>query len=174
MSCHSSSSSISSPTFQSPFTSRSGSAPTSSTSEFSFTDLGAEGPGHACTLAIVNLPEPELRTLLATLATKPGFQRAIARQLHHSKTGKEPQTYPSAPPDAICANCQHTCRDTAADGPCCFHPGHLEERVFEFFSRTPKGHPLTIRRTLAMWTCCAEDYQTIGCSEAKAHFWWAA
>ncbi|KAJ7183251.1 hypothetical protein C8R46DRAFT_511928 [Mycena filopes] len=174
MSRHSSSSSMCSPTSESHFTSSPSSASTSPTSsEFSFTD-GRNGSGHACTLAIVTLPEPELRALLANLATRPAFQRAIARQLRHRKNGKELQLQAKRPtlPDAICANCQQVCRNTpVVDGPCTFHPGHLEERVFEFLSRTPDGRPLTIRRTLAMWTCCAEDYQTIGCAEANTHLW---
>jgi len=131
-----------------------------------------------CTLAIAMLPEGELRALLAKLAAKPTLERAIAHELRHSQLGKEiAKPLRSIPPDAVCANCQKVCRDTATSattGHCTFHPGHLEERVFEFLSRTPEGRPLTIRRTLAMWTCCAEDYQTVGCAEAAAHLWRAA
>ncbi|KAJ7116529.1 hypothetical protein C8R44DRAFT_879895 [Mycena epipterygia] len=166
MSCHSSSSSNLPPVFESTGSSSS-SASSPPASEASFTVSDAEAQGHACTLAIAALPEPELRALIAKLTTNPTIQRAIARELRIREKEKEQS---SAPPDAVCANCQQVYRDTAADG-CTFHPGHLEDDVFEFLSRTPEGRALKIRRTLVMWTCCTEAPQAPGCAEAAAHFW---
>ncbi|KAJ7672206.1 hypothetical protein DFH06DRAFT_1293070 [Mycena polygramma] len=167
MSCHSSSSFDS---FRSSFESSSTCASSPPASESSCADFALESSGYI--LRIAALHETELRSILEKLATKPAFQRAIRRELRHRREiGKELKPLRTAPPDTVCANCQQVCRDTAADRHCAFHPGHIEERVFEFFSRMPDGRPLTIRRTLAMWTCCAEDYQTVGCAEAQAHLW---
>ncbi|KAJ7510517.1 hypothetical protein B0H11DRAFT_1192291 [Mycena galericulata] len=173
MSCHSSSSStpVVESTDSSPFSSAS-STPASESSS-SFTDSPAEGEGHACCLAIAALPESELRALVAKLAMDPSFQRAIARELHlgtRSK-GRGRHSQQSAPPDAVCANCQKVCRDTAPNGHCTFHPGHLQNDVYEFVSRTPVGHKLKTRQTLAMWTCCAEDPHMPGCTDAATHLW---
>ncbi|KAJ6488142.1 hypothetical protein C8R47DRAFT_1071893 [Mycena vitilis] len=158
MSCHSSSSFDS---FRSSFESSSTRASSPPAPDSSCAHLVPESSGYIH--PITALHEIELRMILKKLATKPAFQRALRRELRRrSEIKKELKPLRTAPPDAICANCQQVCRDTAADRHCAFHPGHIEERVFEFFSRTPDGRPLTIRRTLAMWTCCAEDYQTVG------------
>ncbi|KAJ7433732.1 hypothetical protein FB451DRAFT_1195978 [Mycena latifolia] len=173
MSCHSSSSSIPSPTFES-IRSSSSSVSSPLPSEASFAASAPGSQGHACTLAIAALPEPELRALMAKLVTDASFQRAIARELRLRKHGKGRRHHRqrSGPPsDAVCANCGQVRRATASDGPCTFHPGHLEDDVFEFLSRTPEGRELRIRKTLAMWTCCAEAPQTPGCADAAAHQW---
>ncbi|KAJ6553623.1 hypothetical protein DFH09DRAFT_1465157 [Mycena vulgaris] len=172
MTCHSSSSSIPTPTFE--LAGSSSSSASSPASESSFTSSAAGSEGHACTLAIAALPEAELRALMAKLLTDASLQRAIARELHlriHGKGKGITRQGPVAPPDAVCANCQQVRRATAADGPCAFHPGHLVEDVFEFLSRTPEGRALQIRKTLAMWTCCAEAPQTPGCADSVAHVW---
>ncbi|KAJ7352325.1 hypothetical protein DFH08DRAFT_84452 [Mycena albidolilacea] len=126
-------------------------------------------------LMIAALPEGRLRALLARLATT--IERAIVHELRHNHLRKKKYVAPlSAPPPdaaAVCANCRKTATP-ATPTQCTFHPGDIEERVFEFLSRTPEGRPFAIRRTLAMWTCCAEDYPTVGCAEAAAHLWLAA
>ncbi|KAJ6468333.1 hypothetical protein C8R45DRAFT_467394 [Mycena sanguinolenta] len=166
MSCHSSSSYAPSPTFDPSATfSPSSSSLPASKSSFAYY---IEGFGGACTFAIAMLSEAELRALLAKLATTPTLERAIAHELRDTQLETHPLRSP--PPNALCVNC-HTAATAATAIHCTFHPGHLEERVFEFLSRTPEGRPLTIRRTLAMWTCCAEDYQTVGCAEAGQHLW---
>ncbi|KAF7375263.1 hypothetical protein MSAN_00413000 [Mycena sanguinolenta] len=166
MACHSSSSYAPSPTFDPSPTFPTSSASLSA-SKSSFADY-LDGSRDTCTFAIAMLSERELRTLLIKLAAKPTLERVIAHELRHAQFGKLPLR--SLPPDAVCANC-HTAATASTAVHCTFHPGHLEERVFEFLSRMPDGRPLTIRRTLAMWTCCAEDYQTEGCAEVGQHLW---
>ncbi|KAJ7163900.1 hypothetical protein C8R43DRAFT_946716 [Mycena crocata] len=168
MSRHSTSTFSPSPTFDATgYSSSSGSSPAS---DFSFVEMFEEGPGHACALAIASLPADELRDLMAKLATKPSLQRVISRELL-SRTQGRPQALQAVPPDAICANCQRVCRATASNERCSFHPGHLEDDVYEFVSYTPEGRELRIRRTLPMWTCCAEEPQALGCAEAAGHLW---
>ncbi|KAJ7760683.1 hypothetical protein DFH07DRAFT_771764 [Mycena maculata] len=167
MSCHPSSN-LTSPEPSDP--SSSSSASSLPASESSFTDSVAEEEGHVCCLAIASLPEAELRALMAKLAIEPPFQRAIARELH-LRTRSKGKTQHPAPLDAVCANCQQIYRDTVQTGHCTFHPGHLQDDVYEFVSHTPEGRELKIQRTLPMWTCCAEAPQMPGCAEAASHRW---
>ncbi|KAJ7690106.1 hypothetical protein B0H17DRAFT_1201894 [Mycena rosella] len=138
------------------------------------TSAAGESDGHACTLALAALPEAELRAFAAKLVTNATLQRAIAHELRLRAVPRgrsETRQRPAPPADAVCVNCQQAHRATDADGPCSFHPGHIEDDMFEFLSRTPEGRELRISRTLAMWTCCAEAPQMPGRAEAAAHLW---
>ncbi|KAJ7075171.1 hypothetical protein B0H15DRAFT_867753 [Mycena belliarum] len=141
-------------------------------SDFGSSESLARSQDHALAL----LPEPELRALLTKLAvTNARVRRAIARELRrptHGHSRPKRHKHPREPqPEAICANCHQERTSAIADEPCAFHPGQLEDSVFEFLSRTPEGRPLRIRRTLVMWTCCAEAPQALGCADANAHLW---
>ncbi|KAF5342608.1 hypothetical protein D9611_001403 [Ephemerocybe angulata] len=46
---------------------------------------------------------------------------------------------------------------------CVYHPGHLEDEVYEFVSRTPNGAAFKVVQTVTMWSCCNEDEWSPGC-----------
>ncbi|KIM39376.1 hypothetical protein M413DRAFT_447304 [Hebeloma cylindrosporum] len=50
-----------------------------------------------------------------------------------------------------------------------YHPGHLEEEVYEFLSRTPEEVAFKVVRTITMWSCCDEDEWSPGCVVAPSY-----
>ncbi|KAF5327809.1 hypothetical protein D9619_004719 [Psilocybe cf. subviscida] len=49
-----------------------------------------------------------------------------------------------------------------------YHPGHLDEEVYEFFSPSTNHEPCKVVRTVTMWTCCDEDEWSPGCVSVPA------
>jgi len=50
-----------------------------------------------------------------------------------------------------------------------YHPGHLDEEVYEFLSRTPEEVAFKVVRTISMWSCCDEDEWSPGCVVAPPY-----
>ncbi|KAJ7284378.1 hypothetical protein C8J57DRAFT_1216821 [Mycena rebaudengoi] len=136
--------------------------------------------------SIAALPPAQLHSVMARLASSnPTFHRALesrATTTAPPKARHRRRRQDTPLPDTACTNCHLRFADYAAahgfradeapaDDECAFHPGQLEEEVFEFLSRTPEGRPLTSRRKIAMWTCCKEEPRALGCRATPAHLW---
>ncbi|KAJ3983660.1 hypothetical protein F5890DRAFT_154537 [Lentinula detonsa] len=59
--------------------------------------------------------------------------------------------------------------DSGDTDACHYHPGHLEDEMFEFMSKTPEGRIFKVLKSVSMWSCCEEDPGSIGCASAPVH-----
>ncbi|GLB44897.1 hypothetical protein LshimejAT787_1802340 [Lyophyllum shimeji] len=149
-------------------------------------------PSYTTTLrlraSIATVPETRLREIMVRLVDRsPGFQHAVAKELLAVSNTLTPDNAPplplpsprrkrrrssrrslEAPSHRRCVNCgQQFSLDR--DAVCVYHPGRLEEEVYEFPSRTPEGRSFQVRRKITMWSCCDEDALSPGCTEALGH-----
>ncbi|TEB18584.1 hypothetical protein FA13DRAFT_1745588 [Coprinellus micaceus] len=89
------------------------------------------------------LPEHRLRDIVMRLAgSDSSFRRALKR---------EPPSVADTP------------TEEGHDDQLVYHPGHLEDEVYEFVSRTPNGAASKVVQTVTMWNCCNEDEWSPGC-----------
>lgn len=138
--------------------------------------------------SIATVPECRLREIMVKLVDRcPEFHHAVAKELlsYHTPSSSSPLRQKPRRPgrpgssDTIvlnrrCNKCGNYVKHGKGHGysrheKCTFHPGNLEEEVYEFLSRTPEGHSVNVVRTLTMWSCCDEDEWTPGCATAPAH-----
>ncbi|RXW25553.1 hypothetical protein EST38_g372 [Candolleomyces aberdarensis] len=110
------------------------------------------------------LCDQELDTPPAT-PTAPRHSRKSKRTSRSSKSSRARRTKASSshgiraedpPPPTLSLN-------TTQTNDCVCHPGHLEDEVYEFVSRTPNGAAFKVVQTVTMWSCCNEDEWSPGC-----------
>jgi hypothetical protein len=114
----------------------------------------------------------------------PRFQRAIMKELSRIETDPAPTT-PTTPTPTKQRKWHRKSRQnmkslTIATNPLCalsqghheidymYHPGRLEEEVYEFISVLPDETHVV--RTVTMWSCCDEEEWSPGCMSAPATF----
>jgi len=146
-----------------------------------------EEPTHATTYlrsSIALLPAAKLRGLLLQLSNRDArFQRAIMKELSCMETDASPTT-PTTPTLAKQRKWHRKARPNVKnlsistkslcalsrlhDDECMYHPGRLEEEVYEFISVLPDETHVV--RKVTMWTCCDEDEWSPGCMSAALAF----
>ncbi|KAF5358814.1 hypothetical protein D9758_008549 [Tetrapyrgos nigripes] len=119
---------------------------------------------------ISTAPASHLRAVMVKLAaSNQPFQHAIARELEATSRHHKSESGQSKLTNVVhCANCGQSYRQSAPTT-CVFHPGHLEEEVFDFMSMSPTGLRLTFSKTISMWSCCEDDAESRGCVVAPGH-----
>ncbi|KAG5653644.1 hypothetical protein H0H81_011746 [Sphagnurus paluster] len=140
-------------------------------------------PSYTTTLrlraTIATVPDEQLREIMVRLLDRnPGFQHAVAKELlaganplnmtpppsprrKRRRSGRRSLDVPSAS-ERPCLNCGTHRLGKMGEGTCVYHPGRLEEEIYEFPSRTPEGHAFQVRRKITMWSCCDEDARSPG------------
>ncbi|KAF8071643.1 hypothetical protein FPV67DRAFT_1778836 [Lyophyllum atratum] len=140
--------------------------------------------------SIATVPESRLREIMVRLVDRSlGFQHAVAKELLASGSPTD-----HAPPSprrkrrkssrrshderersrhrpCVCVNCGKQIRTDGGDqdAVCVYHPGRLEEEIYEFPTRTPEGRTFQVRRKIMMWSCCDEDARSPGCASGPGH-----
>ncbi|KAJ2918470.1 hypothetical protein MD484_g1949, partial [Candolleomyces efflorescens] len=115
--------------------------------------------------AFLNPSDQELETP-PTTPTAPRHSRKSKRTGRASKSStrdrrtKASSNHGSRPEDATPPTLS---LNTTQATDCVYHPGHLEDEVYEFVSRTPNGAAFKVVRTVTMWSCCNEDEWSPGC-----------
>ncbi|KAF9546970.1 hypothetical protein CPC08DRAFT_648885 [Agrocybe pediades] len=137
--------------------------------------------------SIANIPESELRSLIVRLANKDlHFQRAIREELTCSlPLDSSASVSPTTPTHKrhkarrnriprhnkeITISRKSSWSDDNLKTPrratkpkICFHPGTLEEDVYEFLSCTSDKGTCNAFRTVTIWSCCDDDEFSPGC-----------
>ncbi|KAF8969100.1 hypothetical protein BDZ97DRAFT_1915466 [Flammula alnicola] len=138
--------------------------------------------------SIAALPESKLRSIIVKLAdSNPRFQHAIMKELAYTHAiGDSPPTTPTMSKQRkprrrkTRRNCKNLSVAATQDSfeqkrraspsyvppqeAFAYHPGHLDEEVYEFLSRTADEAAFKVVRTIAMWSCCDEDEWSPGCA----------
>ncbi|KAJ3787188.1 hypothetical protein GGU10DRAFT_331746 [Lentinula aff. detonsa] len=131
---------------------------------------------------IATVSESQLRATMLRLAGRSTqFRNAIEKELEipsPSRTTKSRRrsrkvrrstgSNTSCPPISTCSNCGQVF-DSGDTDACHYHPGHLEDEMFEFMSKTPEGRIFKVLKSVSMWSCCEEDPGSIGCASAPVH-----
>ncbi|KAF8150911.1 hypothetical protein B0H34DRAFT_801820 [Crassisporium funariophilum] len=146
--------------------------------------------------SIATVPESRLRAIMVKLAdSNPRFQRAIMKELAYAQPfGDSPPTTPTATRQRKSRrsktrrNCKNLSVSTVTPVPmfqrkrsvvalqplyqddCVYHPGQLEEEVYEFLSASPEDVAFKVVRTITMWSCCDEEEWSPGCMAASHDF----
>ncbi|KAE9402517.1 hypothetical protein BT96DRAFT_548463 [Gymnopus androsaceus JB14] len=139
-------------------------------------------------LIIATTSETQLRATMLKLASSSTlFRHAIAKELHSGPSS--PQTVRTksrsrrcrtqlqrssgsgnrCPPLPTCLHCRQVFDGGDSLDVCFYHPGQLDDEVFEFLSQTPEGRSFKILKTISMWSCCEEEPGSIGCFSAPIH-----
>ncbi|KDR78785.1 hypothetical protein GALMADRAFT_1268985 [Galerina marginata CBS 339.88] len=142
--------------------------------------------------SIASIPESRLRSIVIKLAdSNPRFHRAIVKELAFASTDSPPTTPTNPKPYKSRRNRTRRNRNckglsvstqvpylykrkvassqSLAQTECIYHPGHLDEEVYEFLSRTPDDVTFNVVRTITMWSCCDEDEWSPGCVVAPSY-----
>ncbi|KAF9048786.1 hypothetical protein BJ165DRAFT_1402654 [Panaeolus papilionaceus] len=128
--------------------------------------------------SISSLQDFELRTVLVKLAEESThFQHAIMKEVAHFRPfvadthtpTKAPKTKKSKTRSKSRRNLKNLSVSTEKQSEqpstahVVYHPGNLEEEVYEFLSRSPDQVAFKVVRTITMWSCCDEDELSPGC-----------
>ncbi|KAJ3829604.1 hypothetical protein F5878DRAFT_451286 [Lentinula raphanica] len=132
---------------------------------------------------IATVPESRLRTTMLRLASRsPQFRHAIAKELETSSKmtplesrGRSMRKHRrgaggniSCPSISTCSNCGQAF-DTGNNSACHYHPGQLEDDIYEFMSKSPEGRIFKVLKSVSMWSCCEEEPGSVGCVEVPMH-----
>ncbi|PPQ63571.1 hypothetical protein CVT24_004868 [Panaeolus cyanescens] len=162
------------------YDSRSSAYPPSSATSDSEVETPLSPNSAALRSSISSLHDFELRAILVKLADEnPHFQHAIMKELAHihpfvgetrspaktsrSKKSKAHSKSRRNPKNLSVSTEKQLDRPVTPRVEGVYHPGHLEEEVYEFLSRSPDDVAFKVVRTIAMWSCCDEDELSPGC-----------
>ncbi|KAF8824810.1 hypothetical protein HHX47_DHR7000629 [Lentinula edodes] len=132
---------------------------------------------------IATVSETQLRATMLKLAGRSTqFRDAVARELNlkSSQSVTKPSrrsrrfrrstgSNTSCPPILTCSNCGQGFDGGDTRDTCHYHPGQLEDEIFEFMSQTPEGRIFKVLKTVSMWSCCEEEPGSVGCVNAPVH-----
>ncbi|EDR08358.1 uncharacterized protein LACBIDRAFT_296896 [Laccaria bicolor S238N-H82] len=147
-------------------------------------DCASEPSNLGLRTSIAAVPEAKLRAILLKLAdSNPRFHRAIIKEVAavlpfndsppttptmarhrrpRRKSRRESKTHGMSHKAAHHDERRITVKEEEREVSG-YHPGHLENEVYEFLSRTPDGLAFKVVRTITMWSCCDEDQWSPGC-----------
>ncbi|KAJ3902660.1 hypothetical protein F5879DRAFT_216325 [Lentinula edodes] len=113
---------------------------------------------------IATVSETQLRATMLKLAGRSTqFRDAVARELNLKSS--QSVTKPSRRSRRFRRSFDGgDTRDT-----CHYHPGQLEDEIFEFMSQTPEGRIFKVLKSVSMWSCCEEEPGSVGCVNAPVH-----
>jgi len=132
-------------------------------------------------LIIATTPETQLRAMMLKLARsntqvrhaitkelQPPTPQIVAKPHRRSRRPRRRHRDSECPP-STCSNCSKDVSDGDCLDICVYHPGQLEDDVFEFLSKTPEGRVFKILKTVSMWSCCEDEPSSAGCVSAPIH-----
>ncbi|KAJ3542368.1 hypothetical protein NMY22_g3532 [Coprinellus aureogranulatus] len=111
---------------------------------------------------VTRVDEPETPPATPTHASqrRPRSKKGRKTRQSRSSEGKRP-TAPMRSPPVVAASPAPSTNEEHDH--LLYHPGHLEDEVYEFVSRTPNGAAFKVIQTVTMWSCCNEDEWSEGC-----------